>query len=297
MNSEDQLSGVIVPVITPVDERDRVDEAAFRAQIAFLLAAGVHGLFVGGSAGEGPLLTKEEWNRMVTIAHNEVGDRVPLLVGVMETSTRRVGEKIATAREIGCRYVVLTPTYYLAVRTKAEHLRLFCQAKEAAGDIELIACNIPSCTTSTLEVETVCEMARRKWIRCCKESSGNFAHLSALIRRGRDLGLTVLAGDERTSGQALLAGAKGIVPVCANFEPETYIQLYESVTHRDRIQVEKIMKRVLRLRSAIPSPGPCWVAGVKYAVFTRGIGSGRPISPLEPATAAQVRAIRRLKRT
>ena len=47
------LSGVVVPVITPVDEEDRVDEAAFRQVMRRLIESGVHVLFVGGSAGKG----------------------------------------------------------------------------------------------------------------------------------------------------------------------------------------------------------------------------------------------------
>ncbi len=51
------LAGVVVPVITPVDGEDRVDEAAYRGVIRRLIDSGVHAIFAGGSAGEGPLLT------------------------------------------------------------------------------------------------------------------------------------------------------------------------------------------------------------------------------------------------
>ena len=82
--------------------------------------------------------------------------------------------------------------------------------------MEMLPYNIPQCTGSTLAVETMLTMAKRGWARYCKESSGDWAYLNELIHRGKDAGLTVLAGDEPTSGKALLAGAGGIVPVCAN---------------------------------------------------------------------------------
>ena len=63
-----ELAGVVVPAITPVDDEDRVDEAAFRKGLRRLVDAGVHAIFVGGSAGEGPLLADREWERMATIA-------------------------------------------------------------------------------------------------------------------------------------------------------------------------------------------------------------------------------------
>ncbi len=45
--------GIIPPLTTPFTARGEVNEAAFRAQARFMLKAGVHGLAVGGSTGEG----------------------------------------------------------------------------------------------------------------------------------------------------------------------------------------------------------------------------------------------------
>jgi len=229
-----ELHGVVVPVITPVDDAGDVDEAAFRKVIRRLIDHRVHGIFVGGSAGEGPLLTAAQWHRMAEIAIGEVRADLPLLGGVMETSARRALEKIKALRDMGYRYLVLTPTFYIAVRTASEHLRLFGEAKEATADMELIAYNIPQCTGSSLAVDTVCEMARRGWIRCCKESSGDWEYLNGLLQRAPAVGLTVLAGDEKTAGEALLSGAGGIVPVCANYDPATFLRLYDAARARPR---------------------------------------------------------------
>jgi len=280
---QEQLKGVVVPVITPVTAADRVDEKQFRRVLNRLIEAGVHGIFVGGSAGEGPLLRDREWRRMVTIAAAEVKGRIPLLGGAIDTSTGRVCDKVRILREMGYRYVVVTPSYYIAVRTPSEHLRLFGAAKDAAGDMELVAYNIPGCTASTIAVDTFCEMAMRGWIRSCKESSGDFPYLRELIRRGADVGLSVLAGDEPTTGQALLAGACGIVPVCANYDPATYLRLYKVGRAGDRAGVARQMKRAMQLREALVLSGPCWLTGIKYAVSALGFGSGTPVSPLEPA--------------
>jgi 4-hydroxy-tetrahydrodipicolinate synthase len=289
-----QLRGVIVPAVTPIDDREDVDEPAFRQMIRRLLAAGVHGVFVGGSAGEGPLLIDSQWRRMVEIAFEEAGDGVPLMAGAMDTSTRRVCEKIKMLGKIGYRYFVLTPTFYITLKTAGEHLRLFGQAKEAAGDMEMIAYNIPQCTGSTLAVDVLCEMAQRGWIRCCKESSGDWPYLKELIERGNGAGLAVLAGDEATSGEALLAGARGIVPVCANYDPQTYLQLYEAGTRGDRAEVARLMARAKLLKRRIIESGPNWLSGVKCAAATRGIGSGSVVSPLEPADAKRKAAIESL---
>ena len=280
--AQEKLHGVIVPVITPVDHQENVDETAFRTVLRRLIDAGVHGIFVGGSAGEGPLLADRQWRRMAEIACDEVGGRIPLLGGAIDTSTRKVCEKITALKDIGYRYFVVTPTFYTAIKTPQEHLRLFGRARNAGADMEMLPYNIPQCTGSALSVDTMCEMARRGWVRYCKESSGDWAYLSELIPRGKDCGLTVLAGDELTSGKALLAGARGIVPVCANFEPSTYVQLYDAGTQGNRDRVAQVMIRVEELRQQLLFSGPCWLTGIKYALSALGIGNGLPLSPLEP---------------
>ncbi len=287
ISKDSKLHGVVVPVITPVDANDNVDVTAFRKVLRRLLDAKVHAIFVGGSAGEGPLLAASAWQRMVEVAFEEVSGKAFLLGGAMETSSRRACDKVKALRKIGYRYFVLTPSYYITVKAPSEHLRLFGEAVEAAGGMEMIAYNIPSCTSSVLAVDTICDMARRGWVRYCKESSGDWTYLKELIERGKDLGLTVLAGDEKTSGEALLAGAKGIVPVCANYDPQAYINLYNAGVKGDRNEVARCMARVEVLRDNLPLSGACWLTGIKYAVSVLGIGSGKPVSPLEPADAGQ----------
>src|SRR5579863_2836854 len=119
------IAGVIVPSITPVDADDRVDEQAFRAHLNFLINAGVHGIFVGGSAGEGPLLTLKEWQRALELAFEVCHGRVPLLAGAIDTSTARVRERVRVLAGIGCKNFVATPPYYLKLRFEEEHLRFF----------------------------------------------------------------------------------------------------------------------------------------------------------------------------
>jgi 4-hydroxy-tetrahydrodipicolinate synthase len=88
-----RIAGVIVPGITSVDTEDRVDDPAYRSLLRFLINAGVHGIFVGGTAGEGPLLTLEEWERMSLIAYEECHGRVYLLGGALDTSTKRITQR------------------------------------------------------------------------------------------------------------------------------------------------------------------------------------------------------------
>jgi 4-hydroxy-tetrahydrodipicolinate synthase len=291
-----EIRGIIVPVITPLDDEENVDEKAFRELLRRLVAAGVHGVFVGGTAGEGPLLAAGEWRRMVEIAFDEAGGKILLLAGVMEMSTRRVREKVRILEAIGCTHFVLTPTFYVITRSATEHLRLFAAAREAGAGMEMVAYNLPVSTGASIAVETVLEMVRRGWIRCCKESSGDLAFFRELIERGRDLGLSVLIGDEPVMIDGLKAGAKGLVPGCANVFPGIYLRLYEQACGGDWDAAVETHRLALRVRGPLVVDGTCWLAGIKYAAALTGIGTGRLVSPLEPCGARQREAIERLVR-
>jgi len=285
------LGGVVVPIITLLDNEDRVDEAGFRQGIRRLIDAGVHAVFVGGSAGEGPLLTDHEWERMVYIAHDEVKGAVNLLGGAMDTSTRRVLAKMRILSQIGYQYCVITPTYYITLRHPDEHMRLFGECAEQADGMDIVAYNIPSCTGSVIPADIVIEMARRGWIRYAKESSGDFDYFRRLVVTGAEFGLRVLEGDEPHIAKGLLAGAVGIVPVCANYEPQTFVRAYQAACAGDEAELARCQERIMVLRQKLVLAGPNWIAGVKYGVAALGLGSGRPVSPLQPLTDDQKRSI------
>ncbi len=282
-----ELHGIIIPLITPVDPGDRVDEESFRKMIRYVVERGVHGLFVGGSAGEGPLLTEKEWVRMMEIARHENGDRVSLLGGVMDTSTRKVKDKIKLLKEIGYEFFVVSPTFYLSLTSPEEHLRLFGECLEAGDGMEMVGYNIPQNTHSQVPVEVFQEFARRGWVRYCKDSSGDMEYFRRLLPTG----LKVLSGSEFDLADKLLAGAAGLVNVCANYEPETFVRAYSAALKKDREELGRMQERANFLRQALCLEGPFWLSGVKYALSTLGIGSGRPVSPLQPAPEKQKRMI------
>jgi 4-hydroxy-tetrahydrodipicolinate synthase len=98
------LSGIIPPVVTPFDENDEIDENGLRAVVRFMLEAGVHGLAVCGSTGEGHTLSPDETRRITEITAEEVNSHIahislhasrfthhefPIIVGIIANSTRQ----------------------------------------------------------------------------------------------------------------------------------------------------------------------------------------------------------------
>jgi 4-hydroxy-tetrahydrodipicolinate synthase len=283
--SNSLITGVIVPVVTPVDRQDRVDEDAYRGLLRFLMGSGVHGIFVGGTAGEGPLFTLYEWERMAVIAFEECHGKVQLLGGTLDTSTRRVIEKAKILAAIGYENYVVLPTFYLKIKLPDEHMRLFGECKEAVSDLNMVVYNLPSIAGSSIPVEVMCEMTRRGWIMCCKDTSEAMHYLDRLLTEAGPLGLGVLMGSDVHAAQALLKGAQGIVPVSANFEPGTYVAAYEARHHADKMkQIEERM--VSLVHNVLLQPSRGWQQpNTRRQVW--GLALEGPMSPTEPLSEAE----------
>lgn len=274
------VTGVIVPVITPIDESEHIDEKAFRMVIRRCLDAGVDGIFAGGSSGMGPLLLDSQWQLAMEVAKDEVGDRFVLMGGIITESTARAIERIRILERIGYERMVVTPTFYITLNYEDEMLCHFGSCRDAT-DMEMVLYNIPSCTGSSIPLKAVEKMVRRGWSRLYKESSGDGHYFSEALRICTDLGANVLQGDERGIESSLLAGAAGIVPVCANYEPGTFITAFRAAKQGDRELLNRAQQRILAIREVLLMGRKNWISGIMYGVSTLGIGRGIPMRPLQ----------------
>ncbi|MFN2154762.1 MAG: dihydrodipicolinate synthase family protein, partial [Anaerolineae bacterium] len=84
MSTKSSIYGVVPPMVTPFDAEGEIDERALRADVRYLIEqAGVHGLAVGGSTGEGHTLTAGELRFLVGAAVEEARGRVPVIAGII----------------------------------------------------------------------------------------------------------------------------------------------------------------------------------------------------------------------
>ena len=277
--SANVIEGVIVPLLTPVDENERVDEPALRAQIRHCLEAGVDGIFVGGSAGMGPLLTDDQWVRLMEIARDEVDDPVPLLGGVMATSTGRAIERIKILDQAGFHHVVVTPTYYITPSRHEEFMAHFDGCRQAT-DMNMVVYNIPSCIGAEIPVSVIVEIVKLGWTRTIKESSGDRDYFSDVLHSTADFDTTVLQGWEIEIAWALSAGAKGFVPTCANCVPELFAALWRAHRAGDDVQRNEAQERIVAVREALILGDKNWIAGLMYGIKTLGIGRGNAVRPI-----------------
>ena len=72
-----RFEGIFTPTVTPLDQKERVDERGFVNQLNRLINSGIHGIYLLGSSGEFTTLTNTERERAMDIALKAIGGARP----------------------------------------------------------------------------------------------------------------------------------------------------------------------------------------------------------------------------
>lgn len=217
--------GVIPPVLTPLKENNEIDLTAFKQLLNKLINSGVHALFVAGTAGLGSIMTEAQYEETIATAIEHTAGRLPVLAGVLESSTARSIERLKKLEHSGVKAAVVVSPYYCRAQNDSQLLRHFGLLREAT-DLELVVYNLPGCTGTIIPVKLICEMAKRNWIHACKDSSGDSEYFLELCRRGSKHGLQVYQGMRPDFEQLGKLRAAGCVPVPGNVFPELFVNAW-----------------------------------------------------------------------
>jgi len=282
------LPGGIVPaVITPFREDERIDYTVWLDHLEFLLASGVHGLFVLGGQGEFFSLTEEERIVAARFCAQTVAKRAPLYVNVGAITTQQTVRLAQKAEEDGVDYLVVVTPYYL--RPSADELVEHYSAVCASVRIPLFAYNIPERTG----VELTPDILRR-----VAQAHSNFVGLKdsggkvELIPEWRRAGLQVFMGRDHMILDGLRMGAAGAVTACANVIPRAFVDLYNAYQAGDLEEAGRLQRLVEPLRQAFTLG--TFPAVVKEAMIMAGMNAGRcrrPVGPLSAEARSKLSAV------
>jgi 4-hydroxy-tetrahydrodipicolinate synthase len=287
------LKGIIPPLITPLAGDDALDRDALAQVIERSIGAGVHGLFVLGTTGEGPALSQRLRRETLRETIRIAGGRAPVLVGVTDTSLVDSLALAADAANAGAAGVVTAgPCYFPAGQ---DDLLRYMRQFASACELPVFLYNMPSHTKVSFEADTVRRLADVPRIAGIKDSSAQMLFFQQLLGIAADRpDFTVLIGPEELLAEAVLLGGHGGVCGGANLAPELYVALYDAAVAGDLLQVMKLQQRVLRLSSRLYHVGPppsAYLAGLKAALACLGIGTGKlapPSASLPPEKMAVI---------
>lgn len=267
------IKGIIPPMITPLKGNDGLDREGAVRLTEHILTGGVHALFLLGTTGEAQSLTYRLRYEFVELVCKQVAGRVPVLVGVTDTSLDESVKLAAHAAACGAVGVVAAAPYYFA--PSQQELIEYYTALADALPLPLYLYNMPSHVKVFLEPATVKTLADHPNIVGLKDSSANMTYFQTLLYYLGDRDdFSLYIGPEELTGESVLLGAEGGVNGGANIFPELYVAMYDAAQAHDIARVRELQRKIMQISTSIYTVGKygsSYLKGVKCALSLLGI--------------------------
>ena len=275
------LKGIIPPMITPLTENGELDTEGLKRLVEHLISGGVHGIFLLGTNGEAPSLTYALRKELISKACKLINGRVPVLVGITDTSFEGSLDIANHSKDEGVDVVVVAPPYYFPI--SQEEMIDYLENLIPASPLPVMMYNMPSCTKMHLSVETV-KRAKELGAIGIKDSSGDVFYLYSLIDAfKKSPEFSIIAGTELYLPETIIYGGHGAVAGGANFFPKLFVDLYNASLTDDKVAIIELRGKVLKLYSTIYNVGnhvSRYTKGTKSALYAMGICEDHMALPL-----------------
>jgi len=286
------LRGVIVPLVTPLLSRDTLDVAGLERLTTHVLEGGVHGIFLLGTTGEAAALCGRVRRELVRCVCRHVDGRVPVLVGISDTSlveSLRLAHDVADA---GAAAVVITTPYYLPL--ESQELVGYVRAVSVESPLPVFLYNMPELAKTWFSIDVLTQCLDLENVVGLKDSSADvryFEAARAVITQRSDWSL--LIGSDSMMAAAVQTGAHGGVTGGANVCPRLFASLYEAAVAKDHERTVSLQKQVLELSEIYRFGGYAVgsIRGIKSALHQMGIASDRMAAPFYAVNDTERRAI------
>ncbi|RMH17358.1 MAG: 4-hydroxy-tetrahydrodipicolinate synthase [Gemmatimonadetes bacterium] len=276
-----RFQGLGVAMVTPFDERGRIDEAALRRHVDFLIEGGAHVLVPCGTTGESATMSGDEQRRVVAVTVEQAAGRVPVMAGAGANATAEAVARTRAVVEAGADAVLTVSPYY----NKPTHTGLLAHYRAVAEAAErpVFIYNVPGRTGSNVRPETVLELAGEPHIAGVKEASGDLGQVMTLLRERPD-GFLVLSGEDDLTLPMIAAGADGVISVVGNEVPHAMARMCEAALAGDFGCAREIHYRLLALmRANFVQTNPIPVKAALRIMGRMEAHYRLPLTPLDPA--------------
>ena len=277
-----KFEGIYTPAITPHEADGTIDRQAFAEVLDSLIAAGVHGIIIGGSTGEYYAQTAQERFELAAYAKDVIAGRLPLIVGTGATRTEDAIEYAKAAKSIGADAIlVATPPY--ALPTDQENA-VHALAVDRAADLPIMLYNYPARMGVTMGEEYFARVGKSKNVVAIKESSGDMSRVHLLAREFPHISLS--CGWDDQALEFFAWGARSWVCAGSNFLPREHVALYEAcVLEKNFDKGRRIMTAMLPLMHFLD--GGKFVQSIKFGCELNGFNVGPVRAPLRPLNSEE----------
>ena len=289
------LRGIVPPLVTPLLDNNTLDVEGLEKLIEHVIAGGVHGVFILGTTGEAQSISFELRHKMIKETARLLKNRLPLLVGISDTSLVDSITLADLAADSGADAVVSAPPYYYATG-QAEWAEFYEQLIPQLN-LPVYLYNMPTHTKVSFAPSTIRRIAENPKVIGFKDSSAGGGYFQSVMHEMRDRNdFSLFVGPEEMMAESVLMGAHGGVNGGANMFPELYVALYNAAVAKDVDKVRELHAKVMQISASIytvGSYGSSYLKGVKAALSVLGICNdflAAPFNKFDEAHKDKIRA-------
>ena len=210
------FSGVCTALVTPF-LKDTVNYPMLEQLLRRQYDAGIRALVICGTTGESATLTDEEKLTMFRYAKKSGPEDLRIIAGTGSNSTAHAIALSQAAQDAGADGLLVVSPYYN--KATPEGLYLHYAAIASSVQIPVILYNVPSRTGVDIPVEVYRRLSKIPNIAGVKEASSDIRKIARIRSQCPDH-FTVWCGNDDLAVAAMALGAKGLISVVSNIEPE-----------------------------------------------------------------------------
>ena len=275
--STNKFHGIVSYPVTPFDaDTGHIDLMAARRLIERLVATGSHGIAPLGSTGESAYLDDAEWDAVADTCIKQVNQRLPVIVGISDLTTRNAIRKARFAEAAGADAVMVLPVSYWKL-SDDEIFRHYAAIADATT-LPIMAYNNPATSGIDMKPELIVKMVNRiPNVTMVKESTGDIQRMHRIVQLS-DGEIPMFNGSNPLALEAFAAGAVGWCTAAPNIIGEWPKKLYEAFIDGDLEEARATFYSQLEVLQYILKGG--LPTTVKAGLRLRGFEAGTPRLPL-----------------
>jgi dihydrodipicolinate synthase/N-acetylneuraminate lyase len=289
MREKVSLKGIIVPLITPFDDRGEIDFDGVRQVVDFVLAGGVHAVMVGGTTGEGMLLSLGERKALCESIVKQVSGRVPVIIHTGCIDTRSTIELSQHASAAGANFISAIVPYFFTLNEE-QVFRHFISVAEAVPNMPFLLYAFPGNAKNDISPALLSRLLREAPnIVGIKSSNDDLVRFQDYIQAGGEGFIPCFGVDELMLG-GLVLGSQAQISGNANSFPEPFIQLYNAYQLGDiprAQQLQKLVNAIVNIHHAGQTP-----AFFKASLRLRGVQTGKVRPPMRELTPQELEEVK-----
>jgi 4-hydroxy-tetrahydrodipicolinate synthase len=276
-------------LITPFDEKGRIDFGALEKLVDWQITRGIDFLVPCGTTGESATLSGSERKAVTAAVVKAANGRVPVIGGAGGNHTAKAVFWARDAAAAGADGILsVSPMYN---KPTAEGLFRHFSAIAEATELPMLVYNVPGRTGSDLDVETILRLAEIPRVVGLKEASTHFGKIARLMTAVPE-DFLVFSGEDAT-GLALIAlGGQGIISVASNEIPAEMSALVRAALEGRWDEARTLQRKWLPLMEmnfweSSPGPVKCAMAMMKKCGETLRL----PLAPVRDDTRRKIGAL------